>query len=303
MLLLLSLLGCSPPPEAPEAHEAPEAPLSAALLVHEENPRRKLWLFENTDQGFVRRTPHIARDISSLGAVVVDQELILTGLCWWPGCGTPAEMKLRQELGPAVFGISTRDLKNWTARQWRLVDEKGFTPIDPQLQETKNGLELWYFGAPGQAHMDPMNRDRHEIRRATLQDDGRFHATHTVLNEPGLADPSPVTFQGEPWVFATQFAAESIVAYSGNPLQRRKRFKGVSVPHALVVNDVLWLLAIRVVQGRQQPVRAISKDGQIFSEFEPFLPLEAHEVCASPVGVDFNGKIAVFCVEEPLRPG
>jgi hypothetical protein len=93
------------------------------------------------------------------------------------------------------------------------------------------------------------------------------------------------------------------VAYTGSPLQRRHRFQGVSVPHALVVDDALWLLATQVNQGRQQPVRAISRDGKTFSDFEPFLPLKADEVCASPVGVDLNGKIAVLCVEEPLRPG
>lgn len=294
MLLLLSLLGCINPPDVKEE------PLSTALLIHEENPRRKLWLFEHTKDGFVRREPHIARDISSLGAVVMNNELLITGTCWWPGCGSEREMKKRNQKGPAIFGISTTDLKTWVPRQWRLLDEKGLTPIDPQLSSGTDGLELWYFGAAGQDNVDPMNRDRHEIRRATLHPDGRFHSQETVLNEPGLADPSPIRFRGKDWIFATQYAAESIVAYTGTPLQLSHRFKGISVPHALEVNGELWLLATEVNDGRQQPVRAISKDGKSFSDFEPFLPLGPEQICASPVGAVLNGKLVVLCVEEPL---
>jgi len=297
MLLVLTLLGCINPPDVKEE------PLSAALLVHEENPRRKLWLFELTKDGFVRREPHIARDISSLGAVVIDNELLITGICWWPGCGSEREMKKRNQKGPAIFGISTKDLKTWEPRQWRLVDDKGLTPIDPQLSHEKNEMELWYFGAIGQENTDPMNRDRHEIRRATLKSDGRFHSQETVLNEPGLADPSPIRFRGKEWVFATQYAAESIVAFSGSPLRLSHRFKGISVPYAMEVNGELWLLATEVNSGRQQPVRAISKDGETFSEFKSFLPLGPEQVCASPVGAVLNGKLVVLCVEEPLRPG
>jgi hypothetical protein len=182
------------------------------------------------------------------------------------------------------------------------VDEEGFTPIDPQLFEGPKGLELWYFGAPGQGHVDPMDRSPHAIRRATLGEDGRFHAQETALIHPGLGDPSPIHFKGEDWLFATQFGAESIVAYKGSPLQQSHRFQGVSVPHALVVENSLWLLGTQVVKGRQQPVRAISTDGVRFSEFAPFLPLQPDQVCASPVGAVLNGKIAVFCVEEPTRP-
>jgi len=297
-MLLILTLACSPTPEA-----GPEEPLSAALLVQEENPRRKLWLYEDAGAGFVRREPHIARDISSLGAIVADNELILTGICWWPGCGSPEEMKKRQERGPAVFGLSTRDLESWTPRQWRLNDSRGFTPIDPQLSSGPEGLELWYFGAPGQAHVDPMDRKKHAIRRAPLQEDGRFHARESIVEDLGLADPSPIRFRDQDWLFVTQFAAESVVAYKGSPPQKTHRFQGVSVPHALVVDDALWLLASQIVNGRQQPVRAISTDGETFSDFEPFLPLKPDQVCASPVGAVFSGKIAVFCVEEPTRPG
>ena len=298
MLLPTLFLACSTP-----ALNAENEPLSAALLVHEESPRRKLWLFEQDGDNFVRRTPHIGRDISSLGALIHKDELVLTGICWWPGCGSPAEMERRLKNGPLVFGLSTPDLEAWEPLQWRLADPLNYTPIDPQLHNGPEGLELWYFGAPGQAHQDPADRSVHDIRRAPLGDDGRFHAKETVVRDPGLADPSPIRFAGQDWVFATQFAAENVVAYRGTPPQQVARFPGVSVPFPMIVNGELWLLATRIINGRPQAVRATSRDGENFSEFEPFLPLRDNEVCASPVGATIKGKVAIFCVEEPIRPG
>ena len=298
MLLSTLLIACSS-----SVPTLDEEPLSAALLVHEESPRRKLWLFRESNGEFKRQTPHIARDISSLGATVHRGELTLTGICWWPGCGSPEEMAKRHELGPLVFGLSTTDLDSWTPLQWRLVDPLHYTPIDPQLRVGESGLELWYFGVPGQAHRDPADRSNHDIRRATLGSDGRFYAEETVIRAPGLADPAPIEFKNNDLLFATQFAAESIVVYRGSPPEQVARFEGVSVPFPMVVDEELWLLATRVINGRPQAVRAISKDGIQFSEFSPFLPLGSEEVCASPVGAQLNGSTVVFCVEEPILPG
>ena len=298
MFFALMLLAC-PPSTVP----GDEIPLSAAMLDYEDNPRRKLWLFTE-DQGlFSRQEPHVAKDISSLGAVVYNEELILTGICWWPGCGSEAEMEKRQRLGPLVFGIATTDLTEWRPLQWRLWDPQGFTPIDPQLRLENNSLSLWYFGATGQAHRDPADRSVHSIRRAPIQDDGRFHVQETVLSYPGLADPSPITFKGHEWLFATQFAGEKIVGFHNNAQEPTLEFKGVSVPFALEVREELWLLGTRMVQGVQQPVRAISTDGQTFSAFSPFLPVPNGKPCASPVGAVLKDQVVVFCVEEPTRPG
>ena len=315
MLLNLLLLACSSPDTGntrvdEKTYDLPavysqdiEKPLAQAMLAFESNPRRKLWMFEQQGERFVRLEPHMGKDISSLGALVVDDRLYLTGICWWPGCGSEEEMHKRNKYGPLVFGLSTTDLDTWTSHQWRLVDNKNHTPIDPQLSSGKDGLELWYFGAAGQKHTDPMDRSPHDIQKATLGQDNRFHNASTYIRAAGLADPSPIVFQGTQWVFATQFAAESVVAYRGNPPQQTHRFQGVSVPFAMVVQDELWLLATRIVNGRQQPVRSISKDGDTFSDFEPFLPTDTDQVCASPVGAVFNNKTVIFCVEEPTRPG
>ena len=298
MLFSLTLLACSSSPSPGESE-----PLSAALLVYEENPRRKLWLFKEHQGSFVRQEPHIARDISSLGALVHDGELILTGICWWPGCGSEEEMKRRMERGPLVFGLATSDLQNWKPLQWRLNDPENYTPIDPQLHTGEEGLELWYFGAPGQAHRDPADRSVHAIRRAPLREDGRFHAAETVLAHPGLADPSPVQFAGEDWLFATQFAAERVLGFRGKPPQEELRFNGPSVPFAVEVRGELWLLATRMVNGMQQPVRAISTDGKQFGAFEAFLPIPPNTPCASPVAAVLNDTVVAFCVEEPVKPG
>ena len=315
MLLNLLLLACSSSdPGNPSVEEKPhtlpavysqdiEQPLAKAMLDFEANPRRKLWMFEQQGDVFIRLEPHIGKDISSLGALVMGDRLYLTGICWWPGCGSEEEMHKRQQYGPLVFGLSTSDLQEWTAHQWRLVDEKNYTPIDPQLNLGPKGLELWYFGAAGQKHTDPMDRSQHDIRKASLGEDSRFHHPSTYIRKAGLADPSPIVFQNTQWLFATQFAAESIVAYRGNPPQQSHRFQGVSVPFAMTVENELWLLATRIVNGRQQSVRSISTDGEHFSDFEPFLPTNTDQVCASPVGAVFNGKTVIFCVEEPTRPG
>jgi hypothetical protein len=71
----------------------------------------------------------------------------------------------------------------------------------------------------------------------------------------------------------------------------------------MIVDDTLWLLATQITNGRPQAVRSTSKDGIEFTDFEPFLPLGAEEVCSSPVGAQFKGKTVVFCVEEPIQPG
>ena len=298
MLFSLTLLACSSS-TSPGAN----TPLSAAMLDYEENPRRKLWMFQEEQGQFSRQEPHVAKDISSLGAVVYNNELILTGICWWPGCGSEAEMKKRQKLGPLVFGIATNDLAKWRPLQWRLWDPEGFTPIDPQLRIEDKTLSLWYFGALGHAHRDPADRSVHSIRRAPLQDDGRFHVEEEVMSYPGLADPSPILFKGKEWLFATQFAGEKILGFKNHSPQPALEFKGISVPFALEVRDELWLLGTRMVEGVQQPVRAISTDGDTFGPFSPFLPVPAGKPCASPVGAVLNDQVVVFCVEEPTRPG
>ena len=126
-IVAMSLIGCSSPEATQMAGEV--------LLTPDSNARRQVWMFTDSGTGFVAHNTPIARDMSSLGLGVVDGELWLTGLCWWPGCGSEAEMERRRAEGPLLFGIATRDLNEWRALQWRLKGAGDLTPIDPEIRQ------------------------------------------------------------------------------------------------------------------------------------------------------------------------
>jgi hypothetical protein len=293
-IVALCLIGCSSPQATQMAGEV--------LLTPDPNARRQVWMFTDSGSGFVAHNTPIARDMSSLGLGVVDGELWLTGLCWWPGCGSEAEMERRRSEGPLLFGIATRDLNEWRALQWRLKGAGDLTPIDPEIRQTDSGVVLWYYGVSGSAHVDPMNRDTHEIHTASLQGDN-FVETGLLLSARGLGDPAPISYRGNELLFATTEAAQASAVFSGEPLRLASQMRGVSVPFAFEVNGVLWLLASKIVNGHPTPVRATSTDGVTYSQWEQFLPTGNMEGCSSPVGAVVGETIAVFCVNEPTLPG
>jgi len=259
-------------------------------------------MFTDSGSGFVAHENPIARDMSSLGLGVVDGEIWLTGLCWWPGCGSNAEMEIRQREGPLLFGIGTRDLSEWRALQWRLKGAGDLTPIDPEIRQTDDGIVLWYYGVPGQQHNDPMNRTNHEIHTANLQGEN-FVSNGLLLRGHGLGDPAPITYKGEQLLFATTEAAQTSGVFTGQQPREVSKLEGVSVPFAFEVNGALWLLASKIINGHPTPVRATSNDGRNFSQWEEFLPTGNMEGCSSPVGAVVGETIAVFCVNEPTLPG
>ena len=302
-IVTVCLIACSSPEPTRMAGEV--------LLTPDSNARRQVWMFTDSGNGFIQHETPIARDMSSLGLGVVDGELWLTGLCWWPGCGNEVETERRRTEGPLVFGIATRDLNDWRALQWRLKEAGNINPVDPEIRQTDSGIVLWYFGAPGNQHVDPINRDlhldpndrdHHEIHTAVLQGDN-FVSTGLLLSGQGLGDPAPVSYGGKELLFATTEPARRSGVFTGEPLREVSRFQGVSVPFAFEVNGELWLLASKIINGHPTPVRAKSNDGVTFSPWMQFLPTGDMEGCSSPVGAVVGETIAVFCVNEPTLPG
>ena len=117
----------------------------------------------------------------------------------------------------------------------------------------------------------------------------------------GLADPSPIKVAGEQWVFLTTRPGRAIGLAKGKPLQIVREWQNVSVPHAMVVGDAVWLWAQRVEQGVMVPVRSISHDrGQTWSEWSTPFAVNDISGCGNPVGAIFEGDPVVFCVTEPL---
>jgi hypothetical protein len=279
MFLLLTLFACT---DAPVASHA----------LDPERTDRPVWMFEQTEQGWRRSPTPVGHGMSSLGLGVQGDTLVLTAQCFWEECGS---LLWRQLTGPPVHAIASQDLEHWEPRMWRLVDPDDRVPIDTEL----HGEHIWYFGTPAGQHGDPaLVQADHTIYRATLDGD-TLRAPEAMLSGAGLADPAPVTYRGRQMVFLTTLPGRQIGRATGSPLQLDKRWDHVSVPHAMVVDEALWLWAHTVREGRHVPLRSVSTDGEHFSSFEAVLPTEDID-CANPVGTVWQGRPVVFCVSEPL---
>jgi len=255
---------------------------------------RAVWVFRGPE---LRRDPEpLAHGWSSLGAGVVDGTLVVTGLCWWEGCGSMWRRKL---LGPPVHALTTDDGATWEAAMFRLSDDPtDRVPIDPSVAVTDAGPELWYYAVDAELRGDPAHlRDDHVLARATL--DGHFATwTDDAVSAPMLADPSPALFAGQRWLAATSRPGQEVTLWQGDAVVRR--FSGVSVPHLSVRDDRLVLWAQTVVNGHAVAVRAESVDGRTWGDFERPLAHPPAD-CASPVAASIAGERLVLCVDEPLH--
>ncbi len=256
-------------------------------------------MFQQTPQGWTRSAEPIAHGMSSLGLGSDDSGLVLTAQCFWGDCGN---VMWRHLVGPPVHGIRTEDLQTWSPAMWRLVDKEDRVPIDTELRQGEGGSEVWYYGTRAGAQGDPaLHEQAHTIYRARVSDD-RLVEPMAMLTGAHLADPAPVRFRGVDMVFLTTEPGRAISRATGTPLALNMRFEGVSVPHAMVVGESLWLWAHTVREGRHVPVRATSEDGESWTPFAAILPTEGID-CANPVGTVWQGQAVVFCVSEPLGRG
>jgi len=272
----------------------------APVAGHAAGPgdERPVWMFQENAGRWTRSAEPVAHSASSLGLGVDGDRLVLTMQCFWENCGSESKRKTD---GPPVHALTTADLKNWKAAMWRLKDPDDRVPIDTEFRVTKGQSQIWYYGTRAGQMGDPaFHQESHTIFSATVEKE-RLLEPQLRMRGPGLADPAPLNVHGEHWLFLTTQPGRAIGLAKGEPLQLVREWQGVSVPHAMVVDDSVWLWAQRVEKGRMVPVRSISNDkGQTWSDWSTPLPVDDLPGCGNPVGAIFGGSPVVFCVTEPL---
>lgn len=248
-------------------------------------PTSVVWFTSTNGRDWVRQSEKLTDKFQSLGlSVRADGSLWLSGLDQ-SGLATPEE----QALGPRPEGFIGRD-GVWERTTWADVhDPDALQYIDPQWF----GDELWYLSR--KMGGDPkLGGGKNEIRSIAP---GAPGAT-IHYSEAGIADPSPVTFQGQRYVFLTG-QPSGIVQMGSDPLKEIQRWPAVTVPFALTVEDELWLLGQHNVHGKRQPVVIKSRDGRTWSgQFEPMLPSESVGNCTSPVMGPWLDGWVLLCVDE-----
>ncbi|MAY80083.1 MAG: hypothetical protein CL930_04775 [Deltaproteobacteria bacterium] len=285
LVFLFTLFGCWG--DAPVAHHALGS-----------GGERSVWMFRKTDAGWRRNESPVAHGMSSLGLGQEGDSLVLTAQCFWGDCGSE---RIRRKVGPPVHAIRTADLNGWDAAMWRLKDTADRVPIDTEYRSDSQGGVVWYYGTAAGALGDPAHHAQpHRIFSARVVGD-LLESPVLRMTGNGFADPAPLQVGTEQWLFLTTQPGRKIGLAKGEPLRLEREWDGVSVPHAMWVDDAIWLWAQRVEKGRMVPVRSISTDrGQTWSEWANPLPMEGMEGCGNPVGAVFNGIPVVFCVTEPL---
>ncbi len=255
---------------------------------------RPVWMFRLDNKQWLRSPAPIAHRASSLGLGISRESLVLTMQCFWGDCGNES---LRHSVGPPVHALTTQDLETWAPAMWRLIDPDDRVPIDTEIR----GDRVWYYGTAAGVRGDPAkHRSEHTLYVATIQGD-RIADPKPVFRGSAVADPAPVEVAGESLLFMTTKPGMEIGMATGTPLRLAKTWPNVSVPHAMVVGEEVWLWAQTVRDNRLVPVRSISRDGgRQWTDWDA--PLQTDDIggCGNPVGSEFNGVPVVFCVTEPL---
>lgn len=196
------------------------------------------------------------------------------GQLWVTFLDHAGEAGWRERLfGPPVAGMIWDE--GWTQTTWSVSDPEAPALVDPQWFDDR----LFYVAFAGTG--DPA-----EGSTRVRSSDGV-----TWLEGKGLADPMPVGEGGTLSLFVTQHPGQ-IVQYAGEPLTEVHRFDA-TVPHALFVNEELWLIAQRGPQ--RTPQRSIRREGR-WSAWEQLVDAPH---CTSPVlGPMREDGWVLLCVQE-----
>ena len=195
--------------------------------------------------------------------------------------------------GPRVRGFVRSPDGSFEKKLWWIDPGDTRSVIDPQWY----GDTLWFVSRPPATTGDPADVD--EPMKLRTAPGG------AVLYEAmGLADPSPVTFQGTRHVFATQLG-RGVVHFTGDPLQPVRNWGGFTVPYATVVDQELWVLAQIVQNGRRYPMVNRSTDARSWSGWKPLLPMlpQGPNTCTSPVMGRDGHELWLLCVDERVGHG
>lgn len=267
--LLQIWVSCGPAPSPPQANSLSQ---SQVLLFHSADGLR-----------FEQQEAAIAQGFDSLGLVQDSDRVLVSGLDhrrqipWYERYQSPAVDQL------------IWDGQSWSRERVAVaVDAPAL--IDPQWQ----GQALWYVAREGigDPALGGVNR---VMKGAELQ-----------LEGAGLADPSPVLFQGRELLFTTRWG-DGVVLWEGSPWTQQAAWRQLTVPFARLEasGEVLAVYAVGVVQGRRLPVRMESVDGVNFTQPEALSLGPTPSSCTSPVlWSDAQGHW-LLCVNEvtPAAPG
>jgi hypothetical protein len=252
----------------------------------------ELLLFHSADgQRFEQQGTAIARGFDSLGLEQTDAGVVVTGLDhdrqipWYERFQQPAVAQLVWEG------------ESWSAERVSVaVDAPAL--IDPQW----HGEEIWYVARSGTG--DPaLGGVNRVMKGAELQ-----------LEGAGLADPSPVRFQGQELLFTTRWG-DGVVLWAGAPWTEQASWRQLTVPCARLESaagsqsapasqdSLLAVSAGGVVQGRRLPVRMESVDGVRFSQPEALSLSPTPSSCTSPVIWTDAAGHWLLCVHEATPSG
>lgn len=275
ILFLWNTLGCSSNP----MQLALEPESGAMNVMH--------W-FTSSDMNSWEYKGPIAWGITSLGVhQLPDNNLAITCIqevrppTWY------------EQRNPKVYGYIF-DGAFFTPTSWEIDDTETKSYIDPQWFEGK----MWYISPTGYTG-DPANAPATPIRS---ENPGTTHYA-----APKISDPTIVRYQDEVHVFATQNG--SLLHLTGTPLKKivdaesTKQFNGSTVPFAFVVEDNLYLLSQRQMNGKRYPMISKSTGKNRWSPWKPITELpESISACTSPViGANPLGGWVMMCIEEKRK--
>lgn len=270
--LLLIWVSCGPPPSPPGANSLSDS---------------ELLLFHSLDEVHFEQQQVIAQGFDSLGLVEQPGRVVVTGLDHRRAI--PWYERYQQ---PAVHQL-VWDGQIWTRERTSVaVDAPAL--IDPQWQ----GDALWYVARAGMG--DPaLGGVNRMMKGAELQ-----------LEGAGLADPSPVTFNGQEFLFTTRWG-DGVVLWGGAPWSELASWKQLTVPFARVESSIdadaeygaLAVYAVGVVQGRRLPVRMESIDGVHFTQPKALSLSPTPSSCTSPVLWNDADGLWLLCVQEATSSG
>ncbi|MFT5584427.1 MAG: hypothetical protein ACI9VR_002012 [Cognaticolwellia sp.] len=251
----------------------------------------ELLLFHAPDGTHFEQQDVIAQGFDSLGLTQQTGRVVVTGMNhrrlipWYERYQRPAVHEL-------VWQGSSSG-KGWRIERTRVaVDAPAL--IDPQWQ----GEALWYVARSGMG--DPALGGMNRVMKGA----------DVELEGTGLADPSPVTFNGRELLFTTRWG-DGVVLWGGSPWTEQASWRQLTVPFARVEAglesglqaSLLAVYAVGVVDGSRLPVRMESVDGVHFTQPKALSLSPTPSSCTSPVVWSDADGHWLLCVREATPSG
>lgn len=231
----------------------------------------------------------IAVGFSSLGLLVVDGKVIVTGML---------EGALGVKMDPSItYALVSKDGVIWGSHAWETHQMAHNHVVDPQLLIEPDGtLALVYFGVEFQEIPPSEYAGSHELRLARWEDDA-FVESELLVAESGLLDPMLVEGAETDWLFATRDAQDVQVwrADAANAFQSALEWTDATVPFVLQGADSMVVYA-QLEEGSRLARRGLA-DGAWLEVEEMEAPFDS---CTSPVVWERAEGWLMLCAQ--LRP-